>query len=252
MLASVPSLLSSSSTTNATNHLINILQTVSLILYYPLENLSYLSSKGVFPLSPARELAWSIWSCRFWAAYVVLDVWRLVRRKRELQVKAHAIRLQAANGEKDQVAEQVKALQKEKTGWLEEVVINVYVVVSAYMPEFSFLCSPFFVVTICSGYAPLTIHWSLPNGAWSNEASSVFVNKGDQVLIPCCSPLITGLDWSLRHDSLFSRYPCQMAEHGMKGPQCVEEYQSHRCHDTLQNSQTPTVSSCRNPMTTTA
>ncbi|KAJ9114277.1 hypothetical protein QFC22_005729 [Naganishia vaughanmartiniae] len=128
-----------------TNYLIGILQTVSLILYYPLENLSYLSSKGVFPLSPLRELTWSIWSCRFWAAYVVLDVWRLVRRKRELQVKAHALRSQATSGEKDQLAEQVKALQIEKIGWLEEVVINV-------------------------GYAPLTIHWSLPNGAWSNEA----------------------------------------------------------------------------------
>ncbi|KAJ9103673.1 hypothetical protein QFC19_004248 [Naganishia cerealis] len=127
VLASLPSLLSSSSTTEPTNHLIDILQTVSLILYYPLENLSYLSSKGVFPLSPARELNWSIWSCRFWAAYVVLDVWRLVRKKRELQIKEKALKLQAENGEKDQIAQQAMTLRTEKIGWLEEVVINVYV-----------------------------------------------------------------------------------------------------------------------------
>ncbi|KAJ9096445.1 hypothetical protein QFC21_005267 [Naganishia friedmannii] len=169
VLASIPSLLSSSSTTDATNHLINILQTVPLILYYPLENLSYLSSKGVFPLSPSRELNWSTWSCRFWAAYVVLDVWRLARRKKELQVKAQALRLQAASGEKAQIAEQVKALQTEKIGWLEEVVINVYVAF-AYSTPGTVHSLTLVPGGTFSGYAPLTIHWSLPNGAWSNEA----------------------------------------------------------------------------------
>jgi hypothetical protein len=128
VLASIPSLLSSASGTDPTSHLINILQTVSLILYYPLENLSYLSSKGVFPLSPARELNWSTWSCRFWAAYVALDVWRLARQKKQLDVKERVIRMRLQVEGKEDVAEDVKALRAEKIGWIEEAVVNVYVV----------------------------------------------------------------------------------------------------------------------------
>lgn len=122
VLASLPSLLSSSSAkTDPSAHLINCLQTLSLLLYYPLENLSYLSGKGVFPLSPAREASWSTWSCRFWAAYVVLDVWRLARQREGMRIKERVLRMQG--GEK----EDVEALKREKESWLEEVVVNVYV-----------------------------------------------------------------------------------------------------------------------------
>ncbi|KAJ9110965.1 hypothetical protein QFC20_002731 [Naganishia adeliensis] len=144
VLASLPAVFSAHA--DPTTSLINIAQTVSLLIYYPLENTSYLSSKGVIPLSPHREAAWSTWSCRYWAAYVVLDVWRLARQRGEMQRKGRAVRMRMDGGEKD-VGADVEALRREKVGWMEEVVVNV-------------------------GYAPLTIHWSLPNGAWSNEASA--------------------------------------------------------------------------------
>jgi hypothetical protein len=108
--------------TDPSAHLINCLQTLSLLLYYPLENISYLSGKGVFPLSPAREASWSTWGCRFWAAYVVLDVWRLARQREGMRIKERVLRMQG--GEK----EDVEALKREKESWLEEVVVNVYVI----------------------------------------------------------------------------------------------------------------------------
>ncbi|KAI5451742.1 hypothetical protein NCC49_001389 [Naganishia albida] len=138
VLASLPSLLSSSlAKTDPTAHIINSLQTLSLLAYYPLENISYLSGKGVFPLPPAREANWSTWSCRFWAAYVVLDVWRLARQWEGMRGQERVLRVSPEKGD-------MEALRKEKESWAEEVVTNV-------------------------GYAPLTIHWSLPNGAWTNE-----------------------------------------------------------------------------------
>lgn len=127
VLASIPSLLSTASSTDPTSHIINILQTVSLIIYYPLENLSYLSSKGVFPLSATRELNWSTWSCRFWAVYVALDIWRLARQKKQMQVKERAIRMRMQGEGKEDVEADVKALRAEKIGWIEEAVVNVYV-----------------------------------------------------------------------------------------------------------------------------
>lgn len=124
VLASLPAVLSAHA--DPTTSLINIAQTVSLLIYYPLENTSYLSSKGVIPLSPHREAAWSTWSCRFWAAYVVLDVWRLARQRGEMQRKGRAVRMRMDGGEKD-VGAVVEALRREKVGWMEEVVVNVYV-----------------------------------------------------------------------------------------------------------------------------
>lgn len=36
--------------------------------------IDYLAGKGVFKISPARIGKIAVWSCRFWAAYVVLCV----------------------------------------------------------------------------------------------------------------------------------------------------------------------------------
>ncbi len=60
---------------------ISTLQLLSLLIYYPLEHATYLAGKGVVPLSPARQGRWALWSVRAWAAYVMLDLVALWRRR---------------------------------------------------------------------------------------------------------------------------------------------------------------------------
>ncbi|KAG7580079.1 hypothetical protein FFLO_00050 [Filobasidium floriforme] len=151
MLPSIPTLF------HPTTSLLTSLQNLALIIYYPLENLSFLSSKGVFPLSPARELRWSVWSCRAWMAYVALEFVALWERRNGLIVRQKALEVQhrqslqmevkPADGSTMSTTTPTSelALQKDWVAWYEDAVSNL-------------------------GYAPLTVHWSLYQGAWTNQA----------------------------------------------------------------------------------
>ena len=58
-----------------TEHLLKFitrLQTWSLLIYYPLEHMYWLSSQGIYPLRHATSF--SLWSCRAWAFYILLDL----------------------------------------------------------------------------------------------------------------------------------------------------------------------------------
>lgn len=50
------------------------LQALSMILYYPLENIYYLASQNILPIKMEKANRISIWSCRFWATYTILQV----------------------------------------------------------------------------------------------------------------------------------------------------------------------------------
>jgi hypothetical protein len=151
MLPSIPTLF------HPTTSLLSSLQNLALIIYYPLENLSFLSSKGVFPLSPARELRWSVWSCRAWMAYVALEFIALWERRNGLIVRQQALEVRnrqsletegkGADGSSMSTITPTSELelQKDWVGWYEDAVSNL-------------------------GYAPLTVHWSLYQGAWTNQA----------------------------------------------------------------------------------
>ena len=154
MLPSIPTLFTPSET------LLTSLQTISLLIYYPLENLSYLSSKGVFPLSPARELRWSVWSCRAWMAYVALEFVALWERRRSLQIREKALEVRArqsmhtegklvststVDGSEEPIGAQMAELRGDWIGWYEDAMSNL-------------------------GYAPLTVHWSVYQGVWTSQA----------------------------------------------------------------------------------
>jgi Peroxisomal biogenesis factor 11 (PEX11) len=67
------------------------LQTYANMLYYPLENAAYLASHNVVPLSKQIESDLWIWSSRFWAAHVFLDLARLYyenRGRKKLDAKS--------------------------------------------------------------------------------------------------------------------------------------------------------------------
>ncbi|WWC90490.1 uncharacterized protein L201_005426 [Kwoniella dendrophila CBS 6074] len=149
------------------------LQAISLLLYYPLEHLSWLTTKKVVPLSERRRGLAELWSVRFWALYVVLEIYKLSQSYQSLQRRTKLLKYSSksdiskeesegyelppspsspnSNNEKVQSVSimnidkkvEIDALKKDWNDWLNTAVIN-------------------------SGYAPLTIHWSTPGGLWTS------------------------------------------------------------------------------------
>ena len=132
----------------ATRNLLTIerLQGWSMLLYYPLEHLSYLGSHGIIPSSftlpvtllPSKQkkvtldpVVLSRWSCRFWASYVLLQFFHLFEdRKLLLQRRASMRRAKNTGLTKE---EKEEMMQRWDTFW-SELVVNL-------------------------SYLPLTIHW---------------------------------------------------------------------------------------------
>ena len=109
-----------------------------MLVYYPLEHAYYLASHSILPLSPAQQSKSALWSCRAWAAYVVLQLvhlkedWRLVKRRER------ALERDFANGAVEKTGAEAERLREEvrkrKDAIWNELVVNL-------------------------GYLPLTVHW---------------------------------------------------------------------------------------------
>jgi hypothetical protein len=135
-----------------------------MLAYYPLEHLYYLGSHGIIPSSmpsplsvfseKKRRLALDfnklgLWSCRFWAAYVVLHFAHLVEDRKLLKQRHSSIRKAKGTG---LTKEEKKEMEQRWDAFWSEVVINL-------------------------GYLPLTIHWY---GSRNRKLISmlIFVLKG--------------------------------------------------------------------------
>jgi hypothetical protein len=123
----------------------------SCVGFQVLENGAYLSSKGALTTASwtgdrgkARENQWWLWSSRFWAVYVGVELVRLgvVRGwKEEKRAKGNN-----GDGEKEdkiREEEQVKKEKLEKWLWWKDLASNM-------------------------AYAPMTVHWSLEQGLLSD------------------------------------------------------------------------------------
>jgi hypothetical protein len=123
----------------------------SCVGFQVLENGAYLSSKGALTTASwtgdkgkARENQWWLWSSRFWAVYVGVELVRLgVARgwKEEKRVESNN-----GGGEKeDKIREEERAKQEklEKWLWWKDLASNM-------------------------AYAPMTVHWSLEQGLLSD------------------------------------------------------------------------------------
>lgn len=139
-----------------TRALLNIerLQGWSMLVYYPLEHLYYLRVHDLIPAAipsiisltgrysrrfnlNASKLA--VWSCRAWAAYVVLQFAHLLEDRKLLLMKERHIK----KG-RDVSIEERRALRRRWGVFWNEVVAN-------------------------TANLPLAIHWSLEKGFFSNE-----------------------------------------------------------------------------------
>ncbi|POY73210.1 hypothetical protein BMF94_3543 [Rhodotorula taiwanensis] len=134
--------------------LINKLQAWSMMAYYPLEHLYYLAGKGVFKISPARIGKIAVWSCRFWAAYVVLQIFHIRRsfqllgEERTRVVRAARERVRTGSATSDELQREKADLQR----------------LAAQEKSLKNDC------WVQAGYLPLTAHWSLPGGLLPNNA----------------------------------------------------------------------------------
>ncbi|KAI0901883.1 hypothetical protein F4806DRAFT_444836 [Annulohypoxylon nitens] len=111
------------------------IQMSTCVVFQALENGAYLSSKGVLGWSPATQRKASIWSARFWAAFVGVEVGRLFyeshRRGLRTREEKFAGGKTAAQVQRDEI--------EWGDAWKKSVARNL-------------------------AWAPLTVHWSLEQG----------------------------------------------------------------------------------------
>jgi hypothetical protein len=121
------------------------LQGWAMLGYYPLEHIYYLGASKIIPVSPKTLNKLSLWSCRFWAVYVILQFSHLSEDRRLLANREQAVKnLELGPAERDDIEKRRKAIQRET--W-----VNI-------------------------GYLPLTIHWSLQYGLYSNEVCTRLIH----------------------------------------------------------------------------
>ncbi|KAI9203593.1 peroxisomal biogenesis factor 11 [Polychytrium aggregatum] len=129
------------------------LQNAANLAYYPLEHIYWLASHKVISMDAKLREKIGMWSCRFWAAYVVLyfmqlgeEYLMLGREGAELQRREAALGDKPSGRETWQLEKRV--FEDKKHSWLMNTVIN-------------------------SAYFPMTIHWSLENSPISDVSIGV-------------------------------------------------------------------------------
>jgi len=113
----------------------------SMLAFYPLQHLSFLRTNDLI-VPRVDDRAVSLWSTRFWMAYVVLQLAHL-REDRALLVKRQRALDKLNSREKLQPQERVE-LGRRWDAWYNELAVNL-----------SFL--------------PMTVHWSLEKGLFKND-----------------------------------------------------------------------------------
>ncbi|KAF1837724.1 hypothetical protein BDW02DRAFT_95760 [Decorospora gaudefroyi] len=127
---------------------------VACVGFQVLENGAYLSSKGALTslswtgdVGKARENAWWVWSSRFWAAYVGVELVRLGVERYCVPMEEKGILGRAdGDGEKEDKIRVEERRRKEglrKRRWWRDFVSNL-------------------------AYAPMTVHWSMERGLLSD------------------------------------------------------------------------------------
>ncbi|KAJ3056277.1 hypothetical protein HK097_007489 [Rhizophlyctis rosea] len=119
--------------------LLTRLQNLVNAAYYPLEHAYWLGLHNVIPMSDKTRDKLGVWSCRFWAAYVVLYFAQLWEEHLLLGKREKALGKRVAD--EGLLEPEKRALLEEKKALVLNTVVN-------------------------AAYFPLTIHWSLENSTF--------------------------------------------------------------------------------------
>ena len=102
-------------------------QNLSMIIYYPLEHIYWLAAHNVIPLTEQKTNRIGIWSCRFWALWVVLEFGRIAEQYRLLKKKEHSLVKKIKDGEITHQAEkdqEIASIKNEKKSMIIGTIIN--------------------------------------------------------------------------------------------------------------------------------
>ncbi|KAI8379556.1 peroxisomal biogenesis factor 11 [Radiomyces spectabilis] len=114
------------------------------VIYYPLEHTYWLGAHQIIPLSEEKTNKIGMWSCRFWAAYVVLEYGRLFEQYRDLRKREMSLLKRIKSGDiasNDDPEAEMASIKAERSSMIVNTLIN-------------------------SGYLPLTVHWSLEHSTF--------------------------------------------------------------------------------------
>ncbi|KAI9356216.1 peroxisomal biogenesis factor 11 [Zopfochytrium polystomum] len=130
-------------------HLLYRLQNLVNLAYYPLEHIYWLGAHKVIPLSESKLAKIGMWSCRFWAAYVILYFFQLHQEAKILSRKSQELVDRAKRGEeKEALKVEHQTIANELNSLLLNTIINL-------------------------AYFPLTIHWSLEKSSFPDIAVGI-------------------------------------------------------------------------------
>ncbi|KAJ3114654.1 hypothetical protein HK100_001589 [Physocladia obscura] len=119
------------------------LQNLANLAYYPLEHVYYLASHKVINLTEETTNKIGMWSCRFWAAYVILYFLQLHQEHRLLEMRQ--LQLTQRSRGNSEPKEILRAEQKSIANDVEGLLVNTI---------------------INTAYFPLTLHWSVENSSF--------------------------------------------------------------------------------------
>ncbi|KAJ3020916.1 hypothetical protein HKX48_009520 [Thoreauomyces humboldtii] len=143
--------------------LLTRLQNLANFIYYPLEHTYWLALHQVIPMGPATRDRVALWSCRAWAAYVVLYFAQLHLDARDLRAREKALMSR-------ELVPSSKGDAKAVDDASPHVVADVIAEVAKLEAERRQL---YLNVLTNAAYFPLTLHWSLERSSFPDVAVGV-------------------------------------------------------------------------------
>ncbi|KAJ1921965.1 hypothetical protein H4219_000312 [Mycoemilia scoparia] len=135
---------SQSRTLQNTDRLMNLL----LLCYYPLEHIYWLGAHNIIAISESEVESSGIWSCRFWAAWVVVQFFHLYKERQILKARKRAC-FEKTDMDATDLQKELETIEQANKDWYIQLIIN-------------------------ASYFPLTIHWSLRHSTFPDVLVGVF------------------------------------------------------------------------------
>ncbi|KAI8918873.1 peroxisomal biogenesis factor 11 [Entophlyctis helioformis] len=142
------------------------LQNLVNVAYYPLEHVYWLALHQVIPMSEKTRDKIGMWSCRFWATYVLLYFYQLYEEKKILDTRSAALKRAVASAS----AKKVSAGGPDAAGSA-DVDGKLKAEKVALRQDYNALTIN---TLINAAYFPLTIHWSLESSSFPDVGVGLF------------------------------------------------------------------------------
>lgn len=142
------------------------IEVISNILYYPLEHIYWLGAHNVIPISQATVNKVGMWSCRFWALYVLVHFVHLAEEYRLLKIKGR--RLTAKLAKDGESTEKPAGSSSGVAVVTDPASIDAR---ASLDEEYKALALN---TVVNAAHLPLTVHWSLENSGFPDVGVGFF------------------------------------------------------------------------------